>query len=142
MHTRYQTEMQCFLSRHAHSGDELRRIDLTDDVGKLRSRCEPFDVTLGSRPPADRDLTRRDGSDELAADARDRMKRIVVQRCVGMLDVRNLVIEKPSERSHQSAFSLSFLTKKQHVMPCDECDVDFRNDGVFIADDAGKEFLT
>ena len=141
MHARDQPEVQRRFRRHADSADELRRVNLTDDVGELRAGREPLDVALGSRPPRDRHFIRRTRRDQFAADARDRPIRIVVQRSFGMRDVRNLVVEKPSERAHQPAFALSLLAEKEHVVTGNERDVDLGYDGVLVADDAGKQFF-
>ena len=141
MHAGDQPEVQSLFRRHAHTSDELRRIDLADDVGKLRPGGEPFDISLGAWPPADRDFARRDRSDELTTDSCNRMIRIIVQRCVGMLDVWDLVVKESRERPHQAALPLSLLTEKEHVVSGDEGDIDFGNDRVFIADDAREKFL-
>ena len=141
MHTRDQTEVQSLFRRHADSTDELRRVNLADDVGELRAGRESLDVAFGSRPPRDRDFARRDACHEFAADARDRPIRIVVQRSFGMRDVWDLVVEKSNERPHQPAFALSLLAEKEHVVTGNERDVDLGYDGVLVADDAGKQFF-
>ena len=69
------------------------------------------------------------------------MVRVFVNRQRGMIDVRNFVVEEADERAHEPAFGLTFLAEKEHVVAGEQGEVDFGNDGVVVADDAGKEVV-
>lgn len=59
---RDESEVECVFGRHAGAAREFRRINFTNDVGKLRSRCEAFSIPFFARPPANRDLFRGSSS--------------------------------------------------------------------------------
>ena len=48
---------------------------------------------------------------------------------------------KRDEQPHQPALALALLAQEEHVVLGDQSQVDFRHDGVFIADDAGEQLL-
>ena len=58
-----------------------------------------------------------------------------------VIEVGNRLVEKADERAHETAFRLAFFAEEEHVVAGDQGEVDFGNDRVVVADDAGEEFL-
>ena len=141
VHARNQPEVQGLFGRHAGAAGQLGRIDLADDVGELGARRQPLGIAGRARPPGDRHFFFGHAGHQFLADPRDRVVRIVVQRGLGHVDVGNLVVEKPHQRPHQPALGLPLFAQEQHVVLGDQGQVDFRNHGVFVADDAGKQLV-
>ena len=141
VHPRDQAEVKRLLARHTRAPREFRRIDLADDVGELRSRGEPFGVPLAAGPPGDRHIGRIPRGHEPPAGRRDRMEGVVMQRDRGIVEVRQVLVEKPHELPHQPALGLPLLAEEEHVVPGDQGDVDLGNHRVVVADDSGKEFV-
>ena len=48
---------------------------------------------------------------------------------------------KRTSDAHQPALGLALLAEKEHVVAGEQGEVDLGNDGVLVADDAGKELL-
>ena len=48
---------------------------------------------------------------------------------------------KRTSEPHQPALGLALLAEEQHVVPGEEGDVDLGDDGVVVADDAGKQLV-
>ena len=141
VHPRDQAEVQGLLRRHALAARQFRRVDLADDVRELRARREPLRIAFRPRPPADRDFFLGVVGDKSFADPTDRAIRVVVKRGFRDVDVGDLRIQKPNQRPHQPALGLPFFAQKQQIVPGNQCQVDFGNDRVFIADDSGKQLL-
>jgi hypothetical protein len=120
---------------------QLGRIDLTDDVGELRPRGQPLRVPLFPPPPGDRYPLRWRVGDQPLAGRGDRLLRVFVDRRAGDVEVRDGVVEEADERPHQAALGLPLLAEEEHVVAGDQGDVDLRDDGVFVSDDAGEQFL-
>ena len=55
--------------------------------------------------------------------------------------IGNRLVEEADQRPHQPALGLALLAEKQHVVPGEQGEVDLGDDGVFVADDAGKQLL-
>ena len=53
----------------------------------------------------------------------------------------NLLVEEADERPHQPALGLPLLAEEEHVVPGEQREVDLGDDGVVVADDAGKQLL-
>ena len=62
--------------------------------------------------------------------------------CGGLIDIGNLRIEKADEGAHEPALGLALLPKKEHVVGGKQGNVDLRDDGVFVTDNAGEKLLT
>ena len=62
-----------------------------------------------------------------------------MNRATGQIQIRNELIQKSRQSSHDAAFALAFFTQKQHVMTGQKGQADFGNDRVFIAEDAREE---
>src|SRR5262245_7966158 len=107
MHSRNEPEVQRILRRHAGASRELGWIDLADDIRKLRPWRQSFRVSLAARPPFDANTFRRHARDEILAGPRDWLERIFMDRRSWDIEVGELVIEKTSERAHQSRLRLS-----------------------------------
>ena len=65
--------------------------------------------------------------------------RIFVDGAAGDVEIGNLVVEEADERAHQPALGLALFAEKEHVVPGEQGEVDFGDDGVLVADDAGEE---
>ena len=59
----------------------------------------------------------------------------------GIVDVRNLVVEKRRHQPHQPALGLALLAEEQQVVLREDGDVQLGDHGVVVADDAGVELL-
>ncbi len=102
-------------------------------------RGETLGVAFVARPPGDWDFVRGHTADELPAALRDRMERVVMNGDLGIVNVRNLVVEQRRDGTHQAAFRLALLAKEQHVVLGEDRDIEFRDDGIVVADDARVE---
>ena len=141
VHARDEAEVQGFFGAHAGAAGEFGRIDFADDVGEFGARGEAFGVAIFAPPPGDGDFFFGVLGDEAAADGGDGMQRIVVQRRLGNIDVRNFFIEEAHQQAHQAAFGLTLLAEEQHVVLGQQRDVDFRDDRAVETDDAGEQFF-
>src|SRR5579872_1271393 len=56
-----------------------------------------------------------------------------------MVNVGNRVVEEANERAHEPALGLALFAEEKQVVAGDEREIDFGNDGVIVADDAGEE---
>ena len=79
--------------------------------------------------------------DQLPAAACDRPEWVVVNGNLRVVDVRNFLVEERRHQAHQSTFGLPFFAEEQHVVLGENCDVEFGNDGVVVADDAGIQLF-
>ena len=140
VHPGDEAEVEGLLGGHARSSGELRRIDLTDDVGELRAGGKPLGVAFRAVPPADRHVVLRAAGNQRPPGRRDGFEGIVVEGNGGIIEVGDPLVKKPAEQPHHAALRLPLFTQKEHVMTGDEGDVDLGDDGVVIADDAGEEF--
>ena len=61
---------------------------------------------------------------------------------VGIREIGNFLVEKPHQGTHQPTLGLTFLTQEQHVVASEQRQVDLGDDGVVVADDAGKQLLS
>ena len=79
--------------------------------------------------------------DESLAGRGDRLIRDPRGRAAGDVEVRDLVVEEADERPHQPALGLALFAEEEHVVPGEQGDVDLGDDGVLVADDAGKQLF-
>ena len=59
----------------------------------------------------------------------------------GDVEVRDVLVEEAHERPHEPALGLALLAEEEQVVPGEDGDRDLGDDGVVVADDAGKERL-
>ena len=69
------------------------------------------------------------------------MAGILVHGAAGDVEIGNLFVQEARQQPHQPALALAFLAQEEHVVLGDQSQVDFRHDGVFVADDAGEELF-
>ncbi len=62
-------------------------------------------------------------------------------RQIGMIDVGNPFIQKPGQHPHDPAFGLPLFAQKQHVVTGQQRQVDFRDHGIVVTDNAGEQFF-
>ena len=69
------------------------------------------------------------------------MAGILVDGAAGDVEIGDLFVQEAGQQPHQPALALALLAQEEHVVLGDQAQVDFRHDGVFIADDAGEQLL-
>ena len=141
VHARNQPEVQGLLGRHARAAGQPGRVDLADHVGKLGARRQPLRVALVPRPPRDGDVLLGGSLDQLPAGAGDRVKGVFVNRTPWQVEIGDLFVQEADQEPHQPAFGLPLLAQEEQIVPGDQAEVDLRDDGVVVSDDAGEEFL-
>ena len=78
------------------------------------------------------------GVQEILSDPTERRERVFMKGSARNIKVRNEWVQKPHQGPHQAAFRLPLLSQEKKIMPCQQCDADFRNDRVLIANDPGE----
>ena len=68
--------------------------------------------------------------------------RILVDRRAGNVEIGNRLVEEADERAHQPALGLALFAEEEQVVAGDQGEVDLGDDGVVVADDAGKELVS
>ncbi len=68
--------------------------------------------------------------------------RILVDRAARQVEVRNVLVEEPDQQAHQPALGLPLLAEKEHVVPGQQGQIDFRDDRVVVANDSRVQFVT
>ncbi len=141
VHPRNEPEVQGLFGRHARAGGQFRGIDLADDVGELRARGQPLGIALLARPPGDGHLGVGHFDQQSLGHRGDRMAGILVHGAAGDVEIRDPFVQEAGQQPHQPALALALLAQEEHVVLGDQSQVDFRYDGVFVADDAGEELF-
>jgi hypothetical protein len=141
VHARDEAKVECVFDAHAYAGSQLRWVDFADDVGELGSGRKPLGVALFTRPPSNCDLVSRHAVHQLPAALRDRAERVVVNWNLRIINVRDLFVEKRRHQTHQPTLGLSLLAEEKHVVLGENRDVEFWDDRVVVADDAGVEIF-
>ena len=114
-------------------------VDVPDDVGDRHvRRRELLDVALPGLEPADRRLVAPLG-DEVAAALAQRGERVVVD--LAARDDGHLGVEECRESAEDAALRLPAQAEQDHVVAGQDGVRDLRDDGVFVAEDAGEERL-
>ena len=142
VHPWNQTKMQRLFGRHARTAGKFRRINFTDDVRKLGPRSKSLCVAIIPMPPLDRHLFWIICSDEVFGYLTDRIQRVLVKWSGVKIDVRNVLVQKTDQSTHQAAFRLPLFSQIQHVVLRQQRDVNFRNHSVFIANDPWIKLVT
>ncbi len=112
-------------------------IDVADEIGHGDVGCgEFFDVTLVGSEPGDWSFITH-FCDEIAAELGDGCVGIVAD--LGAGDIRAGGVEEGCEGAEDARFGLATEAEKDEVVLREDGVDDLRDDGVFVADDAGEE---
>ncbi len=111
-------------------------IDVADDVGHGDiGRGEFFDEAILARHPGDGGVVPF-GGDFFAAGAADGLEGIVIDFAAG--DDGHLGVEEIDESAQDTAFGLAAEAEKNEIVAREQSVDDLRDDGVFVAVNAGK----
>ena len=127
-----------FAGKFVASAGGFDGIDVSDEVGDGDvGRGQFFYVAVVGREPGNGRGVGLLG-DEVAAAAADGDVRVVVDFASG--DVRHLRIEQRGQGAQDAAFCLSAEPEQDEVVAGEDGVDDLRDDGVVVADDAGKDW--
>jgi len=71
-----------------------------------------------------------------------RIERVLVKRSSGNVEVRDFLVQKTDQPSHQATFGLAFFTHVKHVVTREQRDVDLGDHGAFVSHDPGIKVVT
>src|SRR6266404_597309 len=129
-----------FVGKIASTARGADGIDVADDVGHGDiGRGEFFDETIFARHPGDGGVVAF-GGNFFAAGAADGLERVVVDFAAG--DDGHFGVEEIDEAAQDAAFGLAAEAEKNKIVAREQCVDDLRDDGVFVAVDAGKQRFT
>ena len=127
-----------FVGQQVATACSLDGIEVADDVGAGDVRGgQLFDVALFPPQPIDGGVGPTLG-DEILGIARDGGERIVVHLTAG--DDRDLGIEEVHQLAENAALGLPAQAQEDEVLLGEEGVDDLRDDRLFVAHDAGKQF--
>ncbi len=125
------------LERSCSAAGGLDGVDVADEVGYgYVGRGELFDVAIGAGKLGDGRGVSAVG-DESAAALAEGMVGVVADFAAG--DVGGVLVEQCGERAEDAALGLAAEAEQDEVLPGEHGVDDLRDDGVFIADDAGED---
>ena len=128
-----------FVGEIAAAAGGANGIHVADDVGHGDvGSGEFFDIAKVARHPGDGRIVAL-GGDAIAAGAADRAQRVVVD--FAARNDGNFGIEKIGEAAEDAALGLAAQAKQNKIMPGKQRVHDLRDDGVFVAVNAGEERL-
>ena len=136
---RDQAEVHGQLAREVPPLGVLDHVDLADQVGDGHvGRGQLLVIALLAADPGDRRGVALLGH-QVAGVLRDRVERVVVDLRAG--DDRQVFVEQMDELAQHPRLGLAAQAQEQHVMPRQDGVLDLRDDGLFVAQDVGKERL-
>src|SRR6266404_1227329 len=126
-----------FVGEIAAAARGADRIDVADDVGHGDiGRGEFFDETIFAGHPGDGRIIAF-GGNSFAAGAADGLEGIIIDFAAG--DDGHFGIEEIDESTQDTAFGLAAEAEKNEIVAGEQSVDDLRDDGVFVAVDAGKQ---
>src|SRR5712664_3197767 len=128
-----------FVGKIAAAAGGADGVDVADDIGHGDiGRGKFFDEAIFARHPGDRRVIAI-GGNSFAAGTADRLERIVVDFAAG--DDGHLGVEEIDECTQDAALGLAAEAEKNEIVAGEQSVDDLRDDGVFVAVDAGKQRL-